>query len=766
MSDSFDLLHLMEQLNLNDSKDAYKNIYTLISNHKHQQAQPLIQAELKTSTFRPELLLTAGYVCEQLNNDQEAYEFYQDALLFLDSQQKEQLIENSPVLRQTDICPRRKIAFFVRPGLDNFLSPVIEHLSNTLPNTIRTKKFVIRDITVINSAMKWADICWFEWCDNLIAYASKQPMSMQKKIICRLHSYEAFTSYIFNVNWSSVDKVVFVGSHIRDYVLDKQPQLHTAKTVIIPNGIDLSKHSFADRKPGFNIAYVGYINHKKGPMLLLHGFKMLHDKDSRYQLHIAGAYQDIRYRLYFEQMIKEWDLEDSVHFDGWQNDIDHYLEDKNYIISASPLESQHLSIMEAMAKGIKPLVHHFYGAESVYDKSYIWSGIEDLIEMVTSKDYASEGYRTFIKEHYEFTNQMKKIGTEIEALLPVDTSEPSQNNPASPLTNGPLVTIGIINYNYSRFLDEVIPSALEQSYRNLEVLVVDDCSTDDSVQKIHGYMSKHPQVRGIFHAENCGTEAVAIREILSQAQGDYLIIVNADDFLPDHQVVERYMKVFSEDKHLDYIYGDLLLVGDASQITGHWTYRQYTDNEVVKYIFQRKGSGIIPMAGMFKLDFYRKHQYEWIIEEGNTNAGDTLNCLVNVNRGWRYKYVNVPILCHRRHQNNLTYNMTKRIKSVTSVMDYIVNNFDEKIYLPQVNWQALNKEQQRAAKHYFAGVSYWQMKIDYAKTPFVAALDSQAKTDCLEPLLSKAQYHFNLSLHHADDYQTQISQLLDQNVTT
>ncbi|HID0781937.1 TPA: glycosyltransferase [Clostridium botulinum] len=89
------------------------------------------------------------------------------------------------------------------------------------------------------------------------------------------------------------------------------------KVYVIPNGIDLSKQEFKERKKGFNIAYVGYINFKKGPMLLLHAFKKIFDTDNRYKLHIAGTFDEERYRLYFNQMIKELGLEKNIIFYGW-----------------------------------------------------------------------------------------------------------------------------------------------------------------------------------------------------------------------------------------------------------------------------------------------------------------------------------------------------------------------------------------------------------------------------------------------------------------
>ena len=300
---------------------------------------------------------------------------------------------------------RPKIAFFVKRGLDHFIRDIADALSEVYSvNIVR-----VTNLKDIEKHMVDADICWFEWCDDLIIYASHLPLAKSKKILCRIHSYEIFTNSLQRVNWKVVDQVIFVADHVRNYAIKNVPHLLNSQTVVIPNGIKTNKLKFTERKKGFNIAYAGYINFKKGPMLLLHAFKAIHNMDQRYKLYIAGQFQEPRYRLYFDQMIKELHLEDSVIFDGWQADIDTWLENKQYIISTSVFESQHLTMMEAMAKGIKPLVHNFVGAESVYTKAYIWSSIEELVEMFQKNDYHSQQYRDYIVGNYQFDDQLHKI---------------------------------------------------------------------------------------------------------------------------------------------------------------------------------------------------------------------------------------------------------------------------------------------------------------------------------------------------------------------
>ena len=75
----------------------------------------------------------------------------------------------------------------------------------------------------------------------------------------------------------------------------------------------------------------------------------------------------------------------------------------------------------------------------------------------------------------------------------------------------PLVSIIINNYNYGRFLDEAISSALNQTYPHIEVVVVDDGSTDDSRQLIANYedhiVSVLKENRGMSSACNAGFAA-------------------------------------------------------------------------------------------------------------------------------------------------------------------------------------------------------------------------------------------------------------------
>jgi len=303
---------------------------------------------------------------------------------------------------------RLKVAVLCIPGLESFLSDIINFLSRY--HDVRT--CYSSNQKEIELAVKWADIVWLEWANELtVALTNHANILEGKRVVCRLHSYEAFAGYMQKIKWERINDVIFVADHIKNFVIQQIPKLadFVQNIHVIPNGIDLNKFTFKERRKGFNLAYIGYINYKKGPMLLLHAFRELAQINDKYHLFVAGVFQDARYDLYFRQMIQEMGLEKNFHFDGWVEDINGWLDDKQYAVCTSVLEGHPVGLMEAMARGLKPVIHNFVGARGLYPEKYIWNTIPEFVQKITESSYDSSTYRHFIAEHYSLGLQLKKL---------------------------------------------------------------------------------------------------------------------------------------------------------------------------------------------------------------------------------------------------------------------------------------------------------------------------------------------------------------------
>lgn len=94
----------------------------------------------------------------------------------------------------------------------------------------------------------------------------------------------------------------------------------------------------------------------------------------------------------------------------------------------------------------------------------------------------------------------------------------------------PLVSICIPSYNYAEYLPELLESVLQQTYAQIEVIVVDDCSTDNSVEIIKEYAAKDPRIRLYVNAVNLGMVG-NWNYCVELAQGEYVKLFCADDVM-------------------------------------------------------------------------------------------------------------------------------------------------------------------------------------------------------------------------------------------
>lgn len=747
LSEAGELVQQCQKIVKNDIELYSMQAVIAMLENRFADAEAILEQGLLIDKNNFDLLYNLAYVYEGQNNNQEAYALYLKLSKDVNIGEYHDLVLEAIQRLQSfaidayEEVDSKKIVFFVKQGLDSFLDDIV----NSLSETYETKKMIITHTSQIDEGMQWADICWFEWCDELVDYGSKLEVAKHKKIICRLHSYEAFTEYPLNVKWENVDKLIFVAEHIRDFLLGKVNSLKKENTIVIPNGIELGKYRFKTRKSGFNIAYVGYVNYKKGPMLLLHAFKAIYDKDHRYKLYIAGNFQDDRDVLYYRQMIKEMGLSNNVVYEGWQDNLDQWLDDKNYILCTSLLESQNMSVMQAMSKGIKPLIHNFVGAKGIYPKNYIWNTINDCVKLTFQKDYDSKAYHDYITNNFSLKLELERIDHVLDHDLQKQHS----------IKKNPLVTVGIPNFNYARYLDDCIQSILEQSYQPIEILVIDDCSTDNSVEKLKEYEKKYENIRIIYHEKNSGSCGLALQEIIKEAKGEYLTILSADDFWSNKDSIKDLVQSISADQDLDYVFCNMNIVDKDKNDKDVWRYKEYSVNEIVLETFNRGGSGVIPLTvGITKVDYFRRNNLTFYDDKDNRVAGDTLNILINSKMGWKIKHLDKALMSYRHHSNNITYDLGSRITSIISVIEYLVKNFDERIFLPQVKWNTYSENNKMALRMFLIGKHYYTILRFYYEgnwTPWVQTdqkkqFEKEELQKFVQPLLKKIVYYFNESI--------------------
>ena len=133
-------------------------------------------------------------------------------------------------------------------------------------------------------------------------------------------------------------------------------------------------------------------------------------------------------------------------------------------------------------------------------------------------------------------------------------------------TNSLKISIITVVYNNEETIQDAVKSVLSQSYKNIEYIIIDGKSTDNTLKSIQKYKSRISTIisekdNGIYEAMNKGVKI---------AKGDVIGILNSDDFYNNNNVIEDVMNCFKMNK--DIVFGNLFYVNakNTNQIVRKW----------------------------------------------------------------------------------------------------------------------------------------------------------------------------------------------------
>ncbi|MBD99415.1 MAG: glycosyl transferase [Verrucomicrobia bacterium] len=159
------------------------------------------------------------------------------------------------------------------------------------------------------------------------------------------------------------------------------------------------------------------------------------------------------------------------------------------------------------------------------------------------------------------------------------------------------VSIITVTYNSSTTIEDTVKSVLVQTHPDIEYIIVDGDSTDNTLQKIEPYSDKLSK----FVSEKDSGMYDALNKGIKLATGDIIGILNSDDFYTDKFVIEEVVKIFLEE-HSDAVYADLQYVDSnhTNKIIRNWKSGNYKPGDFLY--------GWMPPHPTFfvKKDIYRK----------------------------------------------------------------------------------------------------------------------------------------------------------------
>lgn len=207
----------------------------------------------------------------------------------------------------------------------------------------------------------------------------------------------------------------------------------------------------------------------------------------------------------------------------------------------------------------------------------------------------------------------------------------------------PTVSVVIPCYNYAGYLPDSVRSVAGQTFRDLEVIIVNDGSTDDSLEVARGLLDEYKRELAItlIDQENRGHPSISKNTGYSQARGRYYFTLDSDDMImPDY--VEKTAGVLDNNPDVDIVYPGYRTFGESD-----WFHIPPDfDLDSLKYW------DYIPYSSVFRKEVYEKTEgYE--TDSSHRIMEDWDFWLRVYSAGFRFKALKEPLLLHRTHHGSL-----------------------------------------------------------------------------------------------------------------
>jgi glycosyltransferase involved in cell wall biosynthesis len=179
-----------------------------------------------------------------------------------------------------------------------------------------------------------------------------------------------------------------------------------------------------------------------------------------------------------------------------------------------------------------------------------------------------------------------------------------------------LVSVIVPCYNLGEYLPRCLSSVLEQSYKNIEVIVIDDASTDESADLIAEYASYDSRIKPIFNDTNQHVSSTRNRGI-TESSGTFILPLDADDALyPD--AIENMVRELQQDRNIDIVAGKLKVFHETS-LDSHGQDSGWPNNANLK--LQLEGFNRLPYSSMYRKKVWnRVGGYRSRIRNGTEDA--------------------------------------------------------------------------------------------------------------------------------------------------
>lgn len=240
------------------------------------------------------------------------------------------------------------------------------------------------------------------------------------------------------------------------------------------------------------------------------------------------------------------------------------------------------------------------------------------------------------------------------------------------MQNLPLVSVICLCYNQEKFIVATLQSVKNQSYKNIELIIADDCSTDNSKKTIENWLINHPNIQFIANETNLGNTKT-FNKALQIVKGDYIIDLAADDILL-YECVKKQVGAFLNSKvsNVGIVYGNAELI---SENNSHIRY--YYKLNAKKKVLHKPATGDIYLAMLSQSSMIcsvssmiKREVLDGLNGYDENLAYEDLDLWIRTSRNYNFEFIDAVLVQKRELENSLGSQFYNKFNSKTKKLNY------------------------------------------------------------------------------------------------
>lgn len=240
----------------------------------------------------------------------------------------------------------------------------------------------------------------------------------------------------------------------------------------------------------------------------------------------------------------------------------------------------------------------------------------------------------------------------------------------------PLVSVIMPSYNYEKYISEAIESVLNQTFNDLELIIIDDASEDNSKKIIQLFDKKSIKIRSFFHKENEGI-AKTVNECIKKAKGKYISLFSSDDIWFKEKL-EKQLAILEKDEDL-IVWSEGLIIDAQGNFTGESFTQMHS-------ALNRKKSGDI-FEELLKNNYicglsliFKKENLKNVRRDANLKYLSDYKFLVDLAKEYKFYYISEPLVMYRIHgRNAISKDRVEWKKDDIRIRNYFLQEYGDEI---------------------------------------------------------------------------------------